>query len=224
MNRPSVLSDAFSALALHDGDAPTRPGIERFIQERFAAVHEARVRDFLPTLVSTHTANRELLAAAGFQKASDGTLFLESYLKRPVENCVSTVAGTPVSRRQIVEIGNLATARTGSTRKLIILLAFYFAHLELDWAVLTLTPTLINSFTRLGIELHTLAKAEASKLYHSGSDWGRYYDCKPMVVAANIPLSTEHLLQRGQCSTLLPTPVTTIPSAGTKHHDPLFFH
>jgi len=199
-------------LYLHDRLSPTRPRVEAFIGERFAAVHAARVCDFLPTLISSESATRRLQAAAGFQMAEGAPLFLEAYLDAPVEAYLSALSRAPVSRRQIIEFGNLATVRPGAIRGLILSLASYFRRRGMAWAVLTLTPTLINSFTRLGFVMNPLAPARAERLSASASHWGRYYDLNPQVVAIDVALNTPRLLElerletarAGRASPLLP--------------------
>ncbi len=182
-----------SQLSLHEQASETRAEVEHFIHDRFATEHNAEVRDFLPTLVSCRGTQGELMAAAGFQLASEGVLFLEAYLDAPIEACLASLGMTGCSRDRIVEVGNLATQRPGQARQLIITLAAWFHRRQLEWAVLTLPPVLINSFRRLGLEVHLLAEAVQSRLMHSLSDWGHYYAQHPRVVAVSIPASALHL-------------------------------
>ncbi|MET3998563.1 thermostable hemolysin [Marinobacterium sp. MBR-109] len=176
-----------TSLSLHDQACAVRPGIEAFIRERFRVVHAADIHDFLPTLVSCRNARGELVAAAGFQLAAEASLFLETYLDTPIEHCLADRLTVMPTRDRIVEVGNLATLKPGQVRQLIVTLAAWFDRRQLEWAVLTLTPTLINSFRRLGLELHPLAPARHERLSHGSSNWGHYYDQKPMVVAVSIP-------------------------------------
>lgn len=191
-----------TSLSLHDQACSMRSVVEAFIHERFQIVHGADIHDFLPTLVSYRNPRGELMAAAGFQLASESSLFLETYLDQPVEHCLPTPSTLLPARSGIVEVGNLATLRPGHARQLIVALASWFDRRQLQWAVLTLTPTLINSFRRLGLEVHLLAPARRERLGHGRSDWGRYYDQKPQVVAVSIPVSTACL--RRQTESLQP--------------------
>ncbi|WP_432698200.1 thermostable hemolysin [Marinobacterium sp. YM272] len=186
MIAPKPVPETREKMYLHGPGDLSRARIEAFIRERFAAIHSAWIDDFLPTLISTRNDRSQLLAAAGFQWASDNPLFLETYLDTPVESCLREFSHSPVSRQTIVEFGNLATTTPGEIRKLILVLASYFGQRGMDWAVLTLTPTLINSFTRLGLVLHSLAPARPELLKTSRSYWGRYYDLNPRVVAINV--------------------------------------
>lgn len=205
------------SLSLHHRYSATRPRIERFIHQRFAQVHGADVQDFLPTLVSCNGTDGELMAAAGFQLAGEGRLFLETYLDQPIEHTLAVLTGTPPMRDQIVEVGNLATARPGRTRPLVIALAAWFDRRQLQWAVLTLTPTLINSFRRLGLEVHPLAPARQERLCSSRSDWGHYYELQPQVVAVSVPASAE-LLRRAAIPQTLPATPDPRPAFGDPRH------
>jgi len=205
------------SLSLHPQHSATRSRIERFIHQRFAQVHGADVQDFLPTLVSCNGTDGELMAAAGFQLANEGPLFLEAYLDRPIEHILTALPGTPPTRNQIVEVGNLATARPGRTRHLVIALAAWFDRRQLQWAVLTLTPTLINSFRRLGLEVHPLAPARQERLCSSRSNWGHYYELQPQVVAVSVPASAELLRRAAMSQALSATPDLQPASGGPRH-------
>lgn len=48
-------------------------------------------------------------AALGYRRAEAQAMFLETYLDRPIEAELSEIFGRPIPRRNIVEIGNLAS-------------------------------------------------------------------------------------------------------------------
>lgn len=197
MNARTPAQETALRLQLHRQAEPSRMRIEAFIRTRFAAIHSAWIDDFLPTLISTQNSHGQIHAAAGFQWATDNPLFLEAYLDTPIERRLRELGQHSAQRRQIVEFGNLATSRPGAIRQLILVLANYFGRRGMEWAVLTLTPTLINSFTRLGLVLHPLAPAKPERLTaapgKSRSYWGRYYDQNPQVVAINLAINQPRL-------------------------------
>ena len=207
-----------TSLHLHEQDAPTRARIEHFIHTRFAESHGADVHDFLPTLVSCSSPSGDLMAAAGFQLASAGTLFLEAYLDQPVENCLAPLSEGLPARSQIVEVGNLATSGPGRSQQLIMALTAWFDRRQLQWAVLTLTPTLINSFRRLGLQPQVLAPAIQERLHRSRSNWGHYYDNHPQVVAVSIPQSAALLRQGARPAPFVATIQNPLMSEGACHH------
>lgn len=166
-------------------DDRQRSLVERFIHVVFRRAYGARVRYFMPYLLSMQQQGR-LLAALGVCPARSAELFLEAYLDRPVENVLAEILQRPMDRNSIIEVGNLASARGGGARALIITLAAYVKGAGYEWAVFTATPQVRNSFARLGVELMPLAVADKTRLGEAQHDWGSYYEQKPLVVAANI--------------------------------------
>lgn len=223
MKLPIPARDTALRLHQHDKGDLSRPRIEAFIRERFAKIHAAWIDDFLPTLISTGSDNGQLLAAAGFQWAEDSELFLETYLDKPIEACLHDLRPTQIQRRNIIEFGNLATTTPGAIRKLILVLANHFGSRGMDWAVVTLTPTLINSFTHLGLKLHPLAPARPERLRASRSHWGRYYDLNPSVVAIDVRLNQPRLQMLEHLSSQHAHPVTYL-LAQEPTHDAAVFH
>lgn len=165
-----------------------RPALEAFIGEVFARVYRARVSRFMPRLIGLRGAGGRLVAALGMRSAASGPLFLEQYLDGPVERLLETRAGAAVSRAGIVELGNLAAEHPGSARRLIVNLAPCLHQAGFSWVVFTITPSLVNSFRRLGLEPLCLGPARAEQLpAEARAEWGSYYDSGPMVHAAHIP-------------------------------------
>ncbi|SEG47908.1 thermostable hemolysin [Marinobacterium lutimaris] len=208
--RTRPTQEAALRLQLHAREDYSRVRIEAFIRARFAAIHSAWIDDFLPTLISTQTTSQQIHAAAGFQWASENPLFLESYLDLPIEGRLRQLGQGSAQRSQIVEFGNLATGRPGAIRQLILVLANYFGRRGMDWAVLTLTPTLINSFSRLGLVLVPLAAARPERLQASTSYWGSYYDLNPQVVAINLPANQPRLQMLESLGVRRPTSTTPL--------------
>lgn len=54
-------------------------------------------------------------------------------------------------------------------------------------------PRLIRIFTRLGLPLLALAKADPARLGEGASDWGSYYDTEPVVVAGRVDVAMERI-------------------------------
>jgi len=163
-----------------------RAELEVYIRDIFAHSYDARIKHFLPQLMSLRMANNELVAALGIRSASSERLFLENYLDTPVEQRLAEVAGIAVQRDSIVEIGNLASTRAGSARWLFLALAAYLHGRSTEWAIYTVAPFLKNTFLKLGFNMHTLAKADKSRLGDDAGDWGSYYDASPEVMAVEV--------------------------------------
>lgn len=173
-------------------DSMLRPTAEAFIREVFAEHYQARVSSFAPTLTLFEQAT-QVVAAAGWRSAGDEALFLERYLDAPIEHAVAQLAGQQVTRDRIVEVGNLATTRQGSSVHVIFQLAEHFHRSGFEWVVFTATHELVRIFTRLGLPLLALAPADPSRLGDEAAAWGSYYDTRPVVVAGRIRLGLERI-------------------------------
>lgn len=190
------------ALSLAREQDPGRTPVEAFIQDRFAAVHEADIHHFMPELMALRDRQGLLSAAVGARLARSGPLFIEQYLQNPVEHVVSLVAGEWVERRNIVEVGNLAARNAGSARLIIVAMTWLLARRGLEWVVFTGAATLINSFQRLGLEPLLLCDADPEKLGLDQQAWGRYYAQHPHVYAGNIRFGLEQLQASGALARL----------------------
>jgi hypothetical protein len=181
----------------HGIDAPGRRDIEDFIRSVYRRRFDADVRQFAPVLVSLHDAQGEPLAAAGYRGAQLGPLFLERYLRAPVQRLLPAMAGQPVHRERIVEVGHLAAARAGEGRRLIGLLSLQLAGEGFEWAVSTLTQELRNLFLRMGVAPLALGAADPAVLGEQAAHWGRYYQHRPLVLAGRLDTALAALARRG---------------------------
>ena len=185
-----------AALRLHSAGDPQRPGVETFIRRVYARRYGATVPVFMPLLVSLAAPDGEILAAAGYRGAATGALFLEHYLREPVEDELTWHAGRPLARREIVEIGHLAAARAGAGRRLMLLLGPHLAQRRFRWAVATLTRELRQMLTRMGVAPMVLAPADPQVLGDDAAHWGSYYQHQPVVVAGEVLPALRRLAQR----------------------------
>lgn len=173
-------------VAIHQRGNGGREELERYIHDVFAHGYGAEIKYFLPQLMSLCDEQGELLAALGIRDGNSEPLFLEIYLDEPVEQRLATVAGIAVQRDGIVEIGNLASSRSGAARWLFLALAAYLHGRGTQWAIYTAAPFLKNTFLKLGFNLHILASADKTRLGDDAGDWGSYYDAAPEVMAVEV--------------------------------------
>ena len=167
-------------------DQLERGAAERFISATFLRTYGATLRRFLPLIMALRRDGR-LVAACGLRYASSGPLFLENYLDQTIEALLSSRLGAPVERSAIVEVGNLAVARRGYARQLIISLTLHLKQERADWAVFSAVPALRNSFLRLGVPILQLVAADCRRLPSAQRDeWGTYYDARPVVTAVRV--------------------------------------
>lgn len=170
--------------------APRRYEGEAFIADIFRRHYGARVASFAPNLMLLER-DGEIAAAAGWRSAASEQLFLENYLDQPIEAVVSRLAGHPVERERIVEVGNLAAEIRGGSVDIILHLAAHLSRLGYEWVTFTATSKLIGIFQRLGLPPLALAPADPQRLGAQAADWGTYYASNPVVVAGRIRLALE---------------------------------
>lgn len=165
-----------------------RRAVEAYIQRRFSEQHEARVTQFMPSLLGLQAADGILHGAVGLRGAGEGALFLEQYLDGPIEQAIEPLFGSRIVRDEIVEVGNLAADGRGTARRLIVELSSWLARGGFRWVTFTGTPALLNSFQRLGLPLTRIASADPARVGAQRSAWGRYYDLRPQVMVGEIPV------------------------------------
>ncbi len=163
-----------------------RADLQDFIANAFFKVYGAEIRHFCDTLIGCRNSNGQWAAALGFSLARDGTTFLEQYLDAPLESAIALRTNAPVTRHQIVEVGNLATLHAGAARELIVCMTHYLHRHGLVWVAFTATRSLLNSFTRLRLDPVVLADADPRCLPDAGKSWGSYYATKPQVMFGDI--------------------------------------
>lgn len=175
-----------------------RAALEQFIRQRFEQQHGARIRHFMPCLFGLENQAGQLLGAVGVRSGGSGALFLERYLDEPIKSAIGARLGhTEPSRGELVEVGNLAADSPGAARLLIVALTDLLVALGFRWVTFTGTPTLLNSFQRLGLAPIALGEADPARMGEELADWGSYYDSRPLVMAGDIHGGHQRLLQMG---------------------------
>ncbi|HEY5717113.1 MAG TPA: thermostable hemolysin [Motiliproteus sp.] len=196
--------------------AQNRLQAQEFIRDQFRREHNAHLRHFARHLVALTDTQHLIQACVGFQGAHESPLFLEQYLDQPIEQLLSLLEGKPVQRRAILEVGNLASRYSGCTRRIILSLGHYFLSQGYQWLVITATPRILNSFSKLGVglELIPLSPARPERLGAAAADWGNYYELEPQVVAGRF----HHGLQRLISNPLLRRLMRRAPQLSSDRH------
>jgi len=178
--------------------------IESFIQQCFAAAHGAHVSKFMPRLFSLRAKRGDLIAAFGLRAASDSSLFLETYLKQPIESVLQKRLEHSVRRQDIIEVGNLSAIYPGAARWLIVALTALLHDEGYKWVVFTGTAALRNGFSRLGLRPVELGAATLEHLPPlDRPNWGSYYDNAPLVMVGDIAYGYNSLLMQRNLAELL---------------------
>jgi hypothetical protein len=165
-------------------DAADRAEIEQFIRDIFYQVCGAKVRFFLPILMSLRDPDGKLIAACGIRNAGTERLFLENYMDKPVEELLSERVGSRIQRSDIVEIGNYSVAEMGMSRLLIGAIFDQLHATSKQWAVFTAVQIVRNALIKSDIIPISLCDADINKLPPAEqSEWGSYYEQNPQVMA-----------------------------------------
>ncbi|MBL4819732.1 MAG: thermostable hemolysin [Gammaproteobacteria bacterium] len=162
-----------------------RVELEQFISDRFSATYGAAIVEFCPLLLS-RTDNGHLSSVAGLRPGTVVPLFLEQYLDLSLEDAISGISGSDVSRNEVMEIGNLASNRRIDNKLIFIVLTAVLAKTGYKWVVFTATDQVRLMLRRLQFEPATLCEASATKLLNRNQSWGSYYKSQPRVQAGNV--------------------------------------
>jgi hypothetical protein len=174
--------------------SPERARVEEFIRQVYANTYHADIAVHYPTLMSVRTASGNILSAIGFRYAAEEPLFLEQYTGQPIELCLSECYNKPVMRREIAEIGNLASLGSGASMYLFAALSSYLHARKIRYATITGTGALRERLRKLGLEPYALCQADPAKLSDEERlRWGSYYDQNPQVLCGSVEEGVHHL-------------------------------
>lgn len=166
--------------------------IRQFIANTFLHHYDATIESYCDRLIGVCSQQGSMLAAAGYNLAEEGPLFLEQYLDVPLEQHVQQQLGLDIARSEIAEVGNLAALQAGGTRMLIELMTQRLHQEGRRWVAFTATKSLINSFHRMGLSPVILGPARPERVKNP-SAWGSYYLQNPQVAIGDIQLGHARL-------------------------------
>jgi hypothetical protein len=141
----------------------------------------------MPMLAALRDNSGRLSSVAGWRSAEHGPLYLEAYLKLPVEQELSSRTDRPIERGEIVEVGNLASGGCRTARLLVALLPRLLLAQGHRWIVFTATIGVRRILENLEAPVMELAPAVAACVAGRDDRWGRYYDADPRVMAGYLP-------------------------------------
>jgi hypothetical protein len=174
-------------LSIYERDDPSRQRLEIFVQRAFAARHAATVRSFMPTLLALEGRAGRICGVAGFRNAASEPLFLEHYLREPIEAVLSDRLGETVLREQVVEIGNLSSASCRAAFHLVAMLPRLLLDRGNQWVVFTATSAVRGILEHFNAPVIELGGARRECVDGLVDDWGRYYETDPRVMAGYLP-------------------------------------
>jgi hypothetical protein len=180
------------SFVLHNPDSPQRREVEMYIAEQFDRAYGAKITEFLPELFTMQCQGR-FSAVAGIRPAPDVDLFVEQYLDEPVEQILSQISPSLISRADIVEIGNLVSTHRGACQLFFTLHAAILHEAGIKWAVFTATDQVAKIINKLNFVTFNLGAADPAHLGEDAARWGRYYDRRPTVLAADVSATVARL-------------------------------
>lgn len=211
------LTGGLPEVVIANSSAVERPTMEAFVAAEFLQQYSANVKNFMPWLLGL-SCNEQLVGVAGMRPAKDGSLFIEQYLDRAIEDEVGLHTGLPVARKKIIEIGNLAGHYPGITRALFPLLTELLYKRGYQWCVCNTTPTVQNALFRLGIPIVPMVKAMPDRLGAARFAWGSYYSTETTVIAISPAAAHAALMDKPEllatCSLALAEQSSLLPFAG----------
>lgn len=191
LGRPAVSR----SLEVHTQDSPSRDEVESFIRQIYHEYYGAVVRHFMPTLIAVRGANGGPQGAVGYRAAAQEPLFLEAYIREPIEEVLSARLSMRVPRERIAEVGNLA-ARSASGAVLFAGLGSHLVAAGYEWIVFTGTRHVLRMFENMQLRTLFLVTADKTLLGPAQHDWGSYYDHEPKVMASHVPTGVAVLKRR----------------------------
>ncbi len=177
--------------------------VESYIHDKFHKQYDADIKQFLPHILSMKC-NENLCATVGIRTAETEPLFLENYLRFPIEQEIGKYFKTAIKRENIVEIGNLVSTWRGSSQLLFIFLTDLLCRLDREWVVFTATKEVELLLKKMHFSPVHLADASLSMLDDDKETWGSYYDNNPKVMFGHAPSAMSILKQ----SSILSTPLS----------------
>jgi len=182
---PCTDSPAEGGIMVLDGHHPCRSKAEALIRDVYQERYGAEIPGWMPFLAA-RPGREGMQAAAGFRPGNE-PLYLENYLDRPVEAAIANHIGRTPRRDTIVEVGHLASRRSGAGALLLLDLADHLHRSGFDWLVNTATTDTRRLILGLRAAPLALAAADPTRLPDGGRAWGRYYDDQPVVLAIHLP-------------------------------------
>ncbi|MEH6405124.1 MAG: thermostable hemolysin [Sneathiella sp.] len=169
-----------SIISIVTGQCDERNTMEAFISDIYRTAYNADIKVTYPYLLGVLNDTGDLIAAAGFRPASDGPLFLETYLTDSVDKLLVA------DRKKIVEIGNLASNGKGASLFLFAAISAYLYHHNYQYAVATGTDFLERRFQQIGLKPRRLGQAFPLSETENDDNWGSYYLTRPHVLSGSV--------------------------------------
>lgn len=169
---------------LVDRDSPSRPAVEERIRRGFARHFGARISAFMPYLLNYEDAM--VTGVLGFRPAAEEPLYLEAYLERPVEQLIGNLVRSPVSRADIVEVGQFVIDDPAGAAAMFNRLVPLLRDRGHAWIAFTATRSIRRLLEGAGLRGLVIATASEDCVRRAPDAWGSYYARQPQVVVGKL--------------------------------------
>jgi len=156
-----------------------------FARSRYQETIDCRLDTFYPKFLARFE-HGSIVALLGIRCAGRGALFLEQYLDQPVELTLDAINLGGFQRSQIAEVGGLAAQGVRQATRLMEDVRSVLAQSEVEVVVCTANDATQFCLKRIGVNYLVLAEASESCLTNHQTDWGRYYQGSPKVLAGRV--------------------------------------
>jgi hypothetical protein len=180
--RTPIARNTFTVVE-HDSDE--RASLEARIRSGFGTHFDACIEGFMPRFAHYQHASGPT-GVIGLRRAAEEPLFLENYLRIPVETVIGKVTGSFIARDRIAEVGQFVVDDRDIVPSFFRDLVPFLIENEFDWVCFTGTDRIRALLARIGFQGLPLARADETRVLGSADCWGRYYDFDPVVILGKL--------------------------------------
>lgn len=159
-----------------------RKEVEKFIYNSYSKSFDTSLISFFPIIITAvRTSDNKILSTVGVRYSAENNLFSEFYLSNPIESYIEKNEKCKVERKHILEIGNLATAKSKYIKTVMPLLKEILKSMNYKWLVFTLSSQMKTYMSLFEINLRFIDVAKKEAKNPAALDWGHYYDFLPAI-------------------------------------------
>lgn len=168
------------------------PLLQKMVAEKYWETYQATVfptPDMFALLRDEYRAIAICGACYGVTSALGKKLFSENYFDDPIDQLIHERFGVRIGRKSIAEIGSLVSCEApGAGKKIVAMIPWFVWSLGFEFVLITATEQLRKLMYQANILYHPVAKAVVERLPNQDarSEWGSYYETKPLVGVIDI--------------------------------------
>jgi len=160
--------------------------VESYIHDKFSKRYAANINNFLPHLLSIRC-NDNICAALGIRTAESEPLYLEKFIRNPIEQEIGIRFRMAIARENIIEISNFVSSWRSGGQLLFILLTDFLSRHQREWFVFIATREVEHLLNKMKFTLIHMADIPEKLLDDEKDHWGSYFNDKPKIIFGHIP-------------------------------------